>query len=111
VKKFFKIFIFFAGWVLSPFTWWNDAFVNIPISYLLANIIFYLTHLSFKWLVMGSYWFTNILGIALMYSGGKQIIMLSKNRVKAALFLIVFVIVYSAVMLYLDRYGKLKPLL
>lgn len=29
-RRLFKAFIFFIGWILSPLTWWNDAFVNMP---------------------------------------------------------------------------------
>lgn len=110
MKKLSKALLFFIGWVLSPFTWWNDAFVNIPLSYLLANLLFVLTRLSFKWLVIGSYWFTNALGIILMYFGGKHLILSSKNKIKAAGLMAIFLILYSAFMLYLDKHGKLIPL-
>lgn len=110
MKRLFRVFIFFTGWILSPFTWWNDAFVNMPLSYLIANFIYYLMKLPFKWLVIGSYWFTNLLGIYFMYFGGKQLMVSSKNKSKTAILLILFIIVYSAIMLYLDKEGKLIPI-
>lgn len=102
--------IFCVGWVLSPFTWWNDVFVNIPLSYLLANFLFYLTHLKFKWLVIVSYWFTNVLGLVFMYFGGKSLTFSFKERLKATMILLGAVIIYTLVMMYLDREGKLSPL-
>ncbi len=110
MKGFSKGFIFFIGWVLSPFTWWNDAFVNIPLSYLAANILFYTVHLNFKWLVVGTYWFTNILGLFFMYLSGKSIFAASKDKARTFFMTAGFFIIYSAIMFYLGRHGKLLPL-
>lgn len=110
VKKALSALVFFIGWILSPFTWWNDAFINIPLSYLLANAIFRVSRLPFKWLVLGLYWISNVLGIFFMYFGGKKFIMKSRDRIRAAAILAVMVILYSLIMLYLDQKGHLKPL-
>jgi len=110
MKKIIQAALFFTGWLLSPFTWWNDIFVNIPISYLLANILFYTTHLAFIKLVIGSYWLTNIVGILLMYIGGKDLFLSSRHKVRTIVSLTVFLLIYSAVMLYLDRRGTLQPI-
>lgn len=110
MKKILTGAVFFIGWILSPFTWWNDAFINMPLSYLMANFIFFITRLPFKWLVIGSYGVTNILGIFLMYFGGKGLIINSKNRVKTAITLVILLFIYSAVMIYMDKKGKLVPL-
>ena len=102
--------VFFIGWILSPFTWWNDTFVNVPLSYLVANILHYIIHIKFIWLLMVSYWFTNFLGLYLMYYGGKRLIMSSKDKIKTAMLLIIFMVIYSLVMIYLNKQGKLMPL-
>ena len=31
-----QMFLLTVGFILSPLSWWNDAVVNIPISYLLS---------------------------------------------------------------------------
>ncbi len=31
-----RVALFIAGYILSPLSFWNDAFVNIPIAYLVA---------------------------------------------------------------------------
>ncbi|MBN1870974.1 MAG: hypothetical protein JW800_00210 [Candidatus Omnitrophica bacterium] len=101
--------LFFIGWLLSPFTWWNDAFVNIPLSYLLANAIYAVFRFPFKWLVISSYWLTNILGLWFMYSGGRGVVISSKDRIKSVSILLIFIIIYSSAMLYLENRGKLIP--
>lgn len=85
-------------------------FVNIPLSYLIANILFYITNLPFGYLVIGSYWFTNVLGLLFMYYGGKGLIISSKNKNKSIIIMVIFLITYSAIMIYLDKQGKLEPL-
>ena len=110
MKKKLKALLFFIGWLLSPFTWWNDAFVNIPLSYLIANLLFYTTHLPFKWLIIGSYWFTNALGLFFMYFYGESLILSSNNKMKAAIYMVVSVIIFSAITTYLNKQGKLLPL-
>jgi len=110
MRRLFKKLVFFAGWLLSPFTWWNDTFVNIPISYLTANLLFYLLHLPFKWLVICSYWFTNILGIIFMAYGGQDIIRTSKNKMRTGMIMAATLVIYSAVIIYLNNKGKLLPL-
>jgi len=102
--------IFFIGWALSPFTWWNDAFINVPISYVLANILFYITRIRYAWLMISSYVFTNILGLYFMYLGGKAVVKSSKNSVKTVVYLLLVIFIYSAIMIYLERHGKLIPL-
>jgi len=110
MRKIFSGALFFTGWMLSPFTWWNDILVNIPLSYLIANIIYYSTGLPFKWLVLSSYWLTNVLGLFLMYVGGKETVAYSKKRIRVTLILIAAMAVYSIIMIYLDHAGKLHPI-
>lgn len=110
MKNTFRALLFFIGWVLSPMTWWNDAFVNIPLSYLMANSLFYILHMPFGWLMIGSYWFTNFIGLFFIYFSGKGLVVSSKNKFKTVIILAVLVIVYSAIMLYLDSQGHLRPL-
>ncbi len=110
MKKVFSGIVFFIGWVLSPFTWWNDIFVNIPLSYILANIVYYFTRIRFGWLVISAYWFTNVLGIVLMLLGGSQIADSGRHKLKTAAFLFIAILVYSFIMFYLTQRGKLLPI-
>ena len=108
--RFLKHVIFLIGWILSPFTWWNDVIVNIPLSYLIANAIYYFFRLPFAALVIATYWFTNIAGVLLMYLGGSNILLSSKNKFKTAIMWIFMLLAYTAIMIWLDRYGKLLPI-
>ena len=102
--------VFFVGWLLSPFTFWNDLFVNIPLSYILANILRHLVNLDFMAMVLISYWATNILGVFLMIISGREIF--KKNEMFAAelLKLIAAIIVYSGILVLLIRIGIVRPI-
>lgn len=102
--------LFFIGWLLSPFTWWNDAFINIPISYILANIIFYITHLPFSLLLVGSYLFTNILGLVFMFFGAVPLVSVPNNKTKTVTAAVIAVVVYSALIICVYMKGKLLPI-
>jgi cation transport ATPase len=102
--------IFLVGWLLSPFSFWNDAFVNIPLSYLSANIIIKFVRIDFLMAVLISYWISNILGIAIMFFSGRMIIKGWKDLVREALIFMGTVVVYSVIVVVLHRAGVLKPL-
>ena len=46
MKNIINRFVFFVGWILSPFTFWNDAFVNIPLSYVAASLLARFIHMQ-----------------------------------------------------------------
>ncbi|MMZ68825.1 hypothetical protein D1872_315640 [compost metagenome] len=58
------------GYILSPLSWWNDAFVNIPLSLALAGALYKLAGVDPKIGFAASYWFTNVAGLVLMLLGG-----------------------------------------
>lgn len=110
VKKIIYRSLFFIGWVLSPFTSWNDAFVNIPLSYICANMAIRFTRMNFLTLVLIFYWLTNILGMAIMYLAGKNILTAKKGVVREMWKLVITMALYSIVLIVLHRVGVLKPL-
>ena len=98
--------VFFIGWMLSPLTFWNDAFVNIPLSYICAILFAKIIPINFSYLVLASYWLSNIFGIALMYAAGKR--MFRKGRVlREILNLIIAIAVYSIMIILLNNTGIL----
>lgn len=103
--------LFFIGWLLSPFTFWNDAIVNIPISYLCANLAARYTRLSFLSLVLVFYWLSNGLGIVIMYFTGKKILEEQKGIVRAIADLFVISLIYSVILFGLYKIGILRPIL
>ena len=110
MMKFIRNTAFFIGWLLSPLTFWNDAFVNIPLSYLLANLLVRFININFLWLVLASYWLTNVLGLWMMYAAGKGILAEGRGIFREALKLILTMAAYSAVLVFLHYIGLLRPI-
>ena len=103
--------IFFLGWVLSPLTFWNDVFVNLPLSYLIANIVVRFFPLDFLVTVLVSYWLTNALGVVMMvFSGNKVFSGAGKTGGRIFLEIVGTVAVYSLVLIVLQHYGILRPI-
>ncbi len=62
--------LFLVGYILSPLTWWNDVFVNIPLAYAMAYLLTLLLGRElFPALFAASYLATNALGFLLMHMG------------------------------------------
>ncbi|MFO0752196.1 MAG: hypothetical protein U0411_02585 [Thermodesulfovibrionales bacterium] len=58
-----------VGYVLSPLSWWNDAFVNIPLAYLCGWLASLAYQQAFLPVFVLSYWITNIAGFVLLHKG------------------------------------------
>ncbi|MBN1405650.1 MAG: hypothetical protein JW946_03950 [Candidatus Omnitrophica bacterium] len=110
MRKIFTIIIFFIGWILSPLTLWNDAFINIPLSYLITNLIRYIAPAHFGLLFIASYWFTNIIGLLFMYVSGRYFILSHKQRRKSVFMLLIMLLVVTAAIACLDKNNKLYPI-
>ncbi len=107
---FIKNAVFFIGWLLSPLTFWNDTFVNIPISYLLASLAIRVIRADFLFLVLIFYWLSNGVGILMMYTSGKSIMRDKSGRLKALVIFLITVVIYSVIIIILNRTGILKPI-
>ncbi len=59
----------FIGFMLSPLSWWNDAFVNLPLAIAFAWLVALLYPPAFAAAVVIGYWLTNVLGFILMHKG------------------------------------------
>jgi len=68
-----------VGYLLSPVSWWNDLFVNIPIAYAFGALFGLVSEDLFLPAMVTGYWITNILGFVLMHRGAKEIV--SKKKV------------------------------
>jgi hypothetical protein len=61
------------GYMLSPLSWWNDVFFNLPIAIAVGYAISWL-HPS--WFVPGTlagYWLSNVVGMVMMQFGATDI--------------------------------------
>jgi hypothetical protein len=73
VKKLRGLVLLGLGYLLSPLSWWNDLFFNLPIAYGFGYIC---SWFSEDLLLPGSivgYWLSNILGILLMQVGAVNV--------------------------------------
>ena len=91
-------------------TFWNDSFVNIPLSYILANVFVKILPMNFLLLLLVFYWLTNGLGLILMYATGKSIVGEKKGLVQSALAILKTIIIYSLILILLERAGLIKPI-
>ena len=107
MSTFIKNAVFFIGWMLSPLTFWNDVFVNIPISYLCAALLVKVVKADFLFLVLVFYWLSNGIGILMMYSSGKSIIQDKSKRLQSLVTLLITVVIYSVIIIILNRIGIL----
>lgn len=62
-----------VGYMLSPLSWWNDLFVNVPLALVFAWVVSFFYRPAFQWCVILGYWLTNVLGFVLMQKGGERI--------------------------------------
>jgi hypothetical protein len=110
MSTFIKNTIFFIGWMLSPLTFWNDAFVNIPISYILASLARRFIKADFLLLVLIFYWISNGIGILMMFFSGKSIMQDKGGRLRSLVKLLITVVIYSTIIIILNRIGILRPI-
>jgi hypothetical protein len=64
----------FIGFMLSPLSWWNDAFVNLPLAYVFACVVAWFHPRAFAASLVLGYWLTNVLGFVLLHKGGAKIL-------------------------------------
>ena len=68
------------GYMLSPLSWWNDVFFNLPIALLFAYLISWIKpDWFFQFTVIG-YWLSNVLGIAMMQMGAMDMFFDEEKR-------------------------------
>ncbi|MGF1458077.1 MAG: hypothetical protein ACFBSG_03525 [Leptolyngbyaceae cyanobacterium] len=68
------------GYMLSPLSWWNDVFFNLPIALLFGYGVAWLHP---GWLLPGTvagYWFSNVLGMVMMQFGATDLWFAAASR-------------------------------
>jgi hypothetical protein len=97
------------GFLLSPLSWWNDLFINIPLAYLFAIPFWYISKSLFMPMMIIFYWLTNVLGLILMHKGITNI-KSEKNSYTKKEFAkdILFSLAYSLLIIILVYFGILK---
>lgn len=60
------------GYLLSPLSWWNDAFVNLPLAFALGWLVSRIHPPALEAAVIVAYWLTNVAGLMLLRHGLRQ---------------------------------------
>ncbi|MBW8001898.1 MAG: hypothetical protein FVQ80_07720 [Planctomycetes bacterium] len=63
-----KTFLFF-GWLLSPLSFYNDGYINVPLALLISYPFIHFFKWNMIWVVGFAYILTNLFGFILIYLG------------------------------------------
>jgi uncharacterized membrane protein len=98
------------GYVLSPVSWWNDVFVNIPLAYAFGFLFGLINRSLFLPMMIFGYWITNVVGFMLMHHGIKNLVSKEKNNyTRKELYKDVIIsIIYTLVVVLFVMLGWLK---
>jgi len=102
----------FIGFMLSPLSWWNDAFVNLPLAIGFGWIVARFYKPAFEPGVVVGYWLTNVLGFVLMHKGAQRILSEEERRYTRRDFArdIAVSLAYTLLIVLLLRLRILQPL-
>jgi len=101
----------FIGYMLSPLSWWNDLFVNVPLALAFAWLIALFCKPAFKASFVLGYWLTNLFGFILLHKG-TQTLLTEKTRKYSRRDLtrdLIVSLLYTALIVVLIKIGILKP--
>ena len=101
----------FVGFMLSPLSWWNDLFVNVPIALAFAWVVSLFYQKAFAPSLVIGYWLSNVLGFVLMHKGAQKMLSEKDRRYSRRDFFrdVGISLLYTALIVALVKYGVLKP--
>jgi hypothetical protein len=99
-----------VGYILSPFSWWNDLFVNIPLAYVFALPFGFFSKKLFLPAMILGYWITNVIGFIMIHHGVKDLISKERSKYTKKILIkdILISIVYTGVVVIFVLKGWLK---
>ena len=68
------------GYMLSPLSWWNDLFFNLPIAYAFGYLVSWIKPDWFLPFTILGYWISNVLGIVMMQIGVTDIVFSNRQK-------------------------------
>jgi hypothetical protein len=102
----------FVGFMLSPLSWWNDLFVNVPLAVGAASVVAWFYPPAFQAAAVVAYWMTNVLGFVLMHKGARRMMTPAEKKIGRKRELLIDALVslaYTALILVLIRLKVLQP--
>ena len=100
------------GFMLSPLSWWNDLFVNVPLATAFAWGVAAFCEPAFETALVVGYWLTNVLGLVLMHKGAAMAASQAEAKPFSPRNLVKDVVVsllYTLLLLGLIKLGVLQP--
>jgi hypothetical protein len=100
------------GYLLSPLSWWNDPFINLPLAWLFASLVSLASHRLFAPAMILGYWLTNIIGLWMMARGTAGVIAGDSPRLRRRqlVWSLIAATGYTLLIVLLYAFGVLKPL-
>ena len=111
LKKLKGLVLVGLGFMLSPLSWWNDLFFNLPIAYFFGYICGQFSANLFLPCAIAGYWLSNVLGIFLMQLGVLDVVQeqsQERNFKKELLMGLASSTVYTAIILLLLQFHILS---
>ena len=100
------------GFMLSPLSWWNDLFVNVPLALAFAWFVSWFYQPAFTASLVVGYWLTNVLGFILMHKGAQRVV--SEKQVRYSWRNLArdvgISLLYTALIVALVKLGILQPI-
>ncbi len=102
----------FIGYMLSPLSWWNDAFVNLPLAIAFAWVVSFFYRPAFEASVIIGYWLSNVAGFVLMHKGGEKLLSEEEKHYSWKSFVrdMVISLLYTGLIVLLVKLKILQPL-
>lgn len=102
----------FVGYMLSPLSWWNDLFVNVPLALAFAWVVGLFYQPAFGASVVLGYWLTNVLGFVLLHKGAQKMLTERKQKYSRRDLLrdVGISLLYTVVIVVLLKLKILKPI-
>jgi uncharacterized membrane protein HdeD (DUF308 family) len=97
--------------MLSPLSWWNDLFFNLPLAYFFGHICAQFSANLFLPCAIAGYWLSNVLGILLMQLGVLNVVQdqpQERNFKKELLMGLASSTVYTLIILLLLQFNILS---
>jgi hypothetical protein len=100
-----------VGYMLSPLSWWNDMFVNVPLALAFAWGVSVFYRPAFEASLVVGYWLTNVAGFVLLHKGTQQMLTDKKKKYSMRDLLrdVGISLLYTGLIVALVKFGVLKP--
>ncbi|MGD1862531.1 MAG: hypothetical protein ACFB0E_21495 [Leptolyngbyaceae cyanobacterium] len=69
-----------VGYMLSPLSWWNDVFFNLPIALVLGYAAGWFHAAWFAPATLVGYWLSNVAGMVMMQFGAGDLVFEDRQR-------------------------------